>query len=249
VLDDIPACLIARFLHFCYDPHTYPDTISSPSSYERESSWQSTWDDDYLDADRNNLTAAGLAIKLYELGDRFDAQGLKSVSRNAFLRAWTNIDNQEHTGLTPGESSFYADISSIKSPDAFSDLVKQVYSTTHCDDRGLRDIVFRTMKWHLINFHHYLPGFECLQHIVKDNPDLAMDLALYTVSEADQLCENCQNYQRFVEYPCSCEFRSVDCREPTCVDARRDRVFCFSCCKFGTLSPDSSSTWRTSRHI
>lgn len=225
---------MARFIVFCYDPKTYPETIR-PSHYAQSSS-QSVWKDHYHDAESNNLTAAKLAIKLYELGDRFDTPDLKSLAQQSFLRAWTNVDDKAHSGFAPHESSFYNE--ACKGSEAFADLVKQVYSTTHFEDRGLRDIVFRTMKWHVIYRHHYRPDTEFIQHIIEDNPDVALDLALHTISKPIHICEECEEEQRFVVYPCSCKLRSPYCEELPCFIARRKRVFCFQCCKFGTFDPE-----------
>lgn len=224
--------MIARFITFCYDPESYPESIKT-SDYA-QSTFRSMWPDDYHDAVSNNLAAAQLAIKLFEFSDRFDVPELKSKARMAFLRAWSNIDHKTHSGLTPRESTF--DSAACKGTKAFADMVRQIYSPTHPNDRGLRDIVFRTIKWHTLYYNHFKQNKRFIHQVIEDNPAVALDLALYTLSTTEYVCEECEaDQQGFVIYPCSCDLRSPHCEEKQCVAARRDRVFCVQCCKLGTF--------------
>lgn len=179
--------------------------------------------------------AAQLAIKLYELGDRLDVQELKSQARLAFLRAWCNVDKKTHSGLNPEESSFRDE--SGKAPAAFMNLVREVYTTTHFDDRGLRDIVYRTLKFLVLAHYHFTPKFRFLTLIVEENADLALEVALFNISAARYHCDHCNKSQRFVMYPCMCPAKTFHCEATACVAARRERTFCFLCCRLGTLNP------------
>lgn len=224
-LDDVPPCLLARFINSCYDPQAYPESVE-PSNYVCAPS-QVTWQDDYKDAAHDNFVAAQLAIRVFELSERLDAYELKSKARLAFLRAWTNADKKSHSDLTPEDSSFSNE--NCKNEKAFALLIRDVYSTTHSSNRGLRDIVFRTMKWHTFYYDGFKEDSQFIRQIVEDNPDVALDLALHTISAPIYACEECSNWERLVLYPCTCEKQSTHCTQSACVSVRRLRAFCLEC--------------------
>lgn len=223
---------MARFISMCYQPEVYPESIKTADYAQSDT--RSTWQDEYVGAAQDNLVAAKLAVKLYELGDRLDAQQVKYQARTAFLRAWTNADEKTHSGLNSKFSTF-KNIPS-QGGGAFADVVKEVYATAHPHDRGLRDIVFRTMKILTLRFDHHKPEYSFLHELLEEIPDLALDLVLNTVSGVEYLCEACKNKQRFIICPCLCDKRSTSCDEKSCIIARKERTFCFHCHKLGTIN-------------
>ena len=87
--EDIPVYLLARVVLSCYDTDSYPLTISK-SLFASHEDPAVSWDDTYSQAVSNNFVAAELAVKMHQLGDRFDIPHLRRLARISFLRAWHN---------------------------------------------------------------------------------------------------------------------------------------------------------------
>ena len=233
-LDDVPSCLIGRLLKFCYEPQTYP--MQSAFSEYLQDVPQQEWEDDFEKANGYNYDAARLAVKLYELADRFEIIELKSKSRVAFLRAWCNADSSVHEeGHLADEYDFTAN--DFKHPQVFAEIMREVYTTTPSTDRGLRDIAFRPFHWYIKRHYHFKPMYRCFKQLIEELPDLALDLALHDVSELIYDCEECDAENRFVLRPCSCDKAQIWCEDDACIAERRARSFCLSCSKVEVFEP------------
>ncbi|KAK5955418.1 hypothetical protein OHC33_003056 [Knufia fluminis] len=225
--EDIPACLIGRAILFCYTD-TYPTTVEF-------SKLATGVTDAFGEAASNIFISAELAVRLYELGDRLDIEPLKHEARVEFLKAWCNEDMNQHSGLTAEEADLSG--SECKASTVFKNLVELIHATTPSHDRGLRDIVLRTMKWHIMLGRNLEEPGMFIQQLLEENHDVALDIAKYTITRSIYQCSACQEKNRYVKIACSCAKRQVWCKEAACIAARQAASFCVYCCQTGTFSP------------
>lgn len=113
--DDIKACLLGRAILLCYHQ---PHLIYSLDFMSKNA----TWKDDFAEANSNNFVAARLAVKMYELGDRFDMPTLTTKARRMFLSALRNFPWTEHNDLTAEAANFGQ--ASFTAPDVFMEIVR-----------------------------------------------------------------------------------------------------------------------------
>jgi hypothetical protein len=68
-----------------------------------------------------------LHAKMYEIGDKYDVVGLKELAREKFIRSCAEHWNSDH----------------------FAPAVHYAFSTTPDDDKGLRDVISKTLFDHI----------------------------------------------------------------------------------------------------
>ncbi|KAF2655628.1 hypothetical protein K491DRAFT_716060 [Lophiostoma macrostomum CBS 122681] len=107
--------------------------------------------DDQLPAD-SMLTHA----KMYEIGDKYDVVGLKELAKNKFAQICRVHWNSPH----------------------FPTAAKHAFSTTPDEDKGLRDIVRKTISNHM----HLIADKPEIKEIMKEYNGLAYDLFMETAA-------------------------------------------------------------------
>ena len=170
--------------------------------------------------------------RLFALADKFMVPSLESATRAAFARNW-------HGSNTTRAYPYNENIARKDEP-----VIRAVYSSTPLQQRGLRDIVLRSLKV------GSSPNQDCvhsriLQQLLLEMPDLAFDMAVHrlfqrqvygTHYQTGARCSKCTKPNAFVvvsRFGCGCfnGCTKTECRQKW----SRDSV-CIHCSQLGVLS-------------
>lgn len=199
-----------------------------------------TWSDEYRDATENNIVAAELCIKMYQIADRLGFEHLRRRARRYFLHEWCNADSKRIADHPANWSNFSYD--KLEAPEQFVHLVKLVYDSTSPYDREMRNIVFERFCHHVDDGYVHRPRGAAFKSLLESTPDLAVDICCYGWDDGYP-CDECNDItQAHIIRPCSCT-KTDDgdvywCKRRRCLQALKDQSFCRNCCAFGTIATE-----------
>lgn len=170
---------------------------------------------------------AELAVKLYTTMKRYGFSKSYSDSlRLIFLKALYN----ERRFETPSQDE--QDDKPLKESDAalLVDLVKLVYESTEEGDWTLKDVILQNIRGLIKDFRGL--ESEALQQMLRDSPDITLDIASSVLKETT--CKECNHSIMVRQSRCKCGCLDR-CSEVDCNEVRKRRAICVWCHKFGVI--------------
>lgn len=159
-----------------------------------------------------------LALRLYQVADKYQIQPLKQSARRSLLQIATALGYHNYQ------------------PKHFADWVHLVYDSDPAPDNTLTDIIVHVAKY-AVHEHEALKC-ETFQRLLRDVPDFRFEMASTTYTTQTPLCLKCFKCGWAVNRRCSCG-ELEGCRRQQCIKEREERSICLQCNSLGSLSYDS----------
>lgn len=244
VLDDIPACLVARLILYCYEPTKQIADYVAPADFNHD---VQSWTDEYAKKDNDTFDSvqkAHMLVQMFHLGDRFMMNELMQTVKEAFPRTVLEIFGQPKArdhDLTIDYMPLAASDSNTRDQATGADLettcqlLRAVYTLSPPSDCSLRDVMLDTVHTHKRSLGPNLVFQQCYRELLLELPDISAELALSAVSIVTYRCCKCTHLQYVLLKPCDCASRDLKCGEEACINQRKAMNWCRGCFQWGTI--------------
>lgn len=174
-----------------------------------------------------------LHLQMATMGDKY---GLPDLVKEGFRCFVKDFSCKDETGTLSASNAHTYHPLSI--PDSRRlDLLQSC-----CEAPGSCDTFFRTYALSLLQDWTAWDGASSIrvEKLVRDCPDIAVNLATSRMSTKTWYCSSCDWETRVLLRRCACsKKKKTGCKEEGCVDAIREENICRRCHEFGTLNPPS----------
>lgn len=230
ILSDVPSCLMARVIRYCYNTDISLSQKIAPANFADQ---QTQWLDTYEAAMLDHVVDVELMIKLLALADTFMMSALAMSARAAFVRAWADRRGNRDIAETGCHSTgFFSQ--QIQDTERFSCLVRKIYELP--EGFGLRIVVMSSI-WNLFPQSQIVkPETLWLRKLVTEIPEILLEQCLTFNSRDEVQCRECGKEEVFYMRPCLCEDATYTCTKELCNARRRSQNFCSNCGNWGTLA-------------
>jgi hypothetical protein len=213
--------IIARLLqylytsdYFAYDEAGSLEISQFANTVDPHTQKYGDWSADY---DR-----LALEVKLFAAADRYGVAAMKLLSKSRFLRHYIALLQRQDDEPTTDDL--------VKFSQVFIDLTQMIYATTPSGEKGLRDIMVKTMQ-RSMGIRRFL---EVYGKLITKEPDFTYDLATRRLDRQPWKCAECAA-QNVVLLTFCTKDRQWDCRETACQEETVQRNHCHSCETFGSV--------------
>lgn len=198
--------MFGRLIYFMYTGRL----LISPLTDTRIEQFEDI-DDPYMYQDQNLM----LAANFYSMAIKYGATGL---ARLASCKFRTSIAKEFH---------LLSD---------WTQLVRHIYDSTPPEARELRNVIVRRLQKNVFSRkREKCPDAAELTKLVKEVPDLAVDLALIHFTTSDYVCAACNTTQSVLELPCT-HGKAHEAGDKECFALNLEKQECYRCHEVGRLS-------------
>jgi len=168
---------------------------------------------EFQGSDKTNIKAAELAVRLFQLGDKYEICELKVAAHQGLLEVANGLEH-------------------LHDSKAFAQLVHDIYDLTAAKHHSMTDIVVHVAK-RAVHDCGALQS-DTFQQLLRDQHDFCLEMASTTYTNTAPICKICNKVGSAVNWRCLCG-QLESCWNLQCKLERDRRSICMTCARVGTL--------------